>query len=237
MSLPQTPPGGVLRLRRGALAVTAVALSFTALTACGAGNNAQSLGIKPDTAEATVDKIIIQNANVITQPEAGAAGPAVVSATVFNSGQKDQTIESVTLAGGAGTVKLTPAKGSGPITVPALGSVVIGGKGNATAVIEDGTALTGNIGGIQETVFRLSDTGDVKLKAFVVPSTEYFEEFGPSSLPTPAAPAPKASGSPSESASGAPGSEATDQASDAASDSASDAPADSASDSASQPAS
>ncbi|WP_323372448.1 hypothetical protein [Streptomyces katsurahamanus] len=217
MSLPQTPSGGAPGLRRGALAVTAVALSFTVLTACGAGNNAQSLGVKPDTAAVTVDTISVQNANVITQPEAGTAGPAVVSATVFNKGDKDQTIESITLPGSTGAVKLSPAKGSGPLIVPALGSIVIGGKGNATAMIDDGTALTQNIGGVQKTVFRFSETGDVELKSFVMPATGDFKDFGPSSLPTPPATAqsPGASGKPaeaaskaaSEAASGRPGSE------------------------------
>ncbi|MGV9312741.1 hypothetical protein ACWDR0_11165 [Streptomyces sp. NPDC003691] len=181
--------------------MTAVALSFAALTACGAGNNAQTLGIKPDTATASVDNIAIQNANVITQEKAGQGGPAVVSATLFNKGETDQTLDSITLGGGAGTVKLTAASGSGAVTVPAQGTIVIGGKGNASAVIEDGAALEKKIGGVQEVVFKLSKTGDVRLEAFVVPaSADGYQGFGPSSAP---APAPEASASPS----GAPGAE------------------------------
>ncbi|MEU9605067.1 hypothetical protein [Streptomyces sp. NPDC048057] len=175
--------------------MTAVALSLTALTACGAGNNAQTLGIKPDTAAATVDSISIQNANVITQPKAGESGPAVVSATVFNKGQEDETLDSITLPDGAGTVKLTAAGGSGPVTVPALGSVVIGGKGNASAVIDNGDALTKKIGGVQNVVFKLSKTGDITLESFVVPATADYVKFGPSSQP-PATAAPKPSGEP-----------------------------------------
>ncbi|MFI6288030.1 DUF461 domain-containing protein [Streptomyces sp. NPDC051018] len=234
MSLPLTPSGGAPRLRRGALAVTAVALSFTALTACGAGNNAQTLGVKPDTAFATVDDISVQNANVITQPKPGAAGPAVVSATIFNAGTKDQTLDSVTLPGGA-TVKLSAAGGPGAITVPAEGSVVIGGKGNASAVIDNGETLTGNIGGVQDVVFRLSDTGEVKLQAFVVPASRDFVDFGPSSLPTrPASPAasPAASpgGSPGATPAGQAGSEGESPASGSASpDSSSDPSPDSSS--------
>ncbi|WUT40234.1 hypothetical protein OID54_17520 [Streptomyces sp. NBC_00690] len=176
-------------------------LSTAALTACGAGNNAQSLGVKPDTAAVTVDTISVQNANVITQPKADAEGPAAVSATVFNNGRKAQTIDSITLPG-AGRVQLKPAKGSGPITVPAEGSVIIGGKGNASAFIENGRDLTKNIGGVQETVFRFSDTGDVKLKAFVMASTGDFKDFGPTAPPKPAPAKPK----PSEPA-GEPGSD------------------------------
>ncbi|MGW4205850.1 DUF461 domain-containing protein [Streptomyces sp. NPDC004726] len=214
MSLPLTPSGGAPRLRRGALAVTAVALSFTALTACGAGNNAQSLGIKPDTAAVTVDSISIQNSNVITQPTTGAKGPAVVSATIFNAARTDQTLTSITLPGNAGTVKLSPASGSGAVTVPAEGSIVIGGKGNASAVIDNGEALTRNLGGVQEVVFRLSNTGDVKIKSFIVPATRDFVGFGPSSIPSPP---PTATPSPSGSPSGQPGEqgESADPGSDA----------------------
>ncbi|MEU5402795.1 DUF461 domain-containing protein [Streptomyces sp. NPDC005963] len=193
MSLHHTPSGGRTRsLRRGALAVTAAVLSTAALTACGAGNNAQSLGIKPDTAGVTVDTISVQNANVITQPKADSEGPAAVSATIFNNGQDAQTIDSITLPG-AGRVQLKPAKGSGPITVPAQGTVIIGGKGNASAFIENGRDLTKNIGGVQETVFRFSDTGDVKLKAFVMASSGDFKDFGPTAPPKPAPEKPKPS--------------------------------------------
>ena len=41
-------------LRRGTLAATALALSVPTLTACGAGNDAQTLEIKPDTAATRV---------------------------------------------------------------------------------------------------------------------------------------------------------------------------------------
>lgn len=204
MSLHHTPSQGRSRgLRRGALAVTAAALSIATLTACGAGNNAQSLGIKPDTAAATVDTISVQNANVITQPKADSEGPAAVSATIFNNGEAAQTIDSITLPG-AGTVKLKPAKGSGPISVPAQGSIVIGGKGNASAIVDNGRDLTKNIGGVQETVFRFSDTGDVKLKAFVMASTGDFKDFGPTTPPKPAPTKPAESPKPSDSA-GEPG--------------------------------
>ncbi|MEO3978402.1 DUF461 domain-containing protein [Streptomyces sp. CAU 1734] len=208
MSLPQTPSGA--NLRRGALAAAATALSIAVLTACGAGNNAQSLGIKPDTANVKVDSINIQNSNVITGAEGEADGPAVISATIFNSGTAEQTIDSVTLGGGAGTVKLSPAEGSGPVTVPAQGSIVIGGKGNASAVVENAQELAGNIGGVQEVVFRFSETGDVKIKSFVVAATaDGFGDFGPSSLPAPAKPSPSAEpeGTPSDAASGEPGGE------------------------------
>ncbi|MFC7929000.1 DUF461 domain-containing protein [Streptomyces cinereoruber] len=183
-------------LRRGALAATAIVFSVAALSACGAGNDAQSLQIRPDNAAVTVDDVKIQNALVITQPTSGVKGPAAVSATVFNNGTQPQTLEAITLPGTSATVKLTPAGGSGAVTVPANGSVVIGGKGNATAVIENGTEAA-RLGDAQEVVFKLSRTGEVPLEAFVVPANSYFKEFGPEVVPAPPTATPSASASPS----------------------------------------
>ncbi|MEU3687929.1 DUF461 domain-containing protein [Streptomyces narbonensis] len=180
-------------LRRGALAATAIVFSIAALSACGAGNDAQTLGVKPDNAAVTVDDVKIQNALVITQPHRGVKGPAVVSATVFNNGRTPQTLDAITLPGTSATVKLTAAAGAtGPITVPPLGSVVIGGAGNATAVIENGTEAARN-GDAQKVVFKLSKTGQVGLDAFVVPATSYFKDFGPSIVPAPPGSSPTAS--------------------------------------------
>ncbi|GGR10534.1 hypothetical protein GCM10010497_10900 [Streptomyces cinereoruber] len=183
-------------LRRGALAATAIVFSVAALSACGAGNDAQTLQIRPDNAAVTVDDVKIQNALVITQPTSGVKGPAAVSATVFNNGPQPQTLDAITLPGTSATVKLTPAGGSGAVTVPANGSVVIGGKGNATAVIENGTEAA-RLGDAQEVVFKLSRTGEVPLEAFVVPANSYFKEFGPEVVPAPPTATPSASASPS----------------------------------------
>ncbi|KUO10510.1 DUF461 domain-containing protein [Streptomyces sp. DSM 15324] len=180
-------------LRRGALAASALAFSIATLAACGAGNNSQTLEIKPDNASTSVGDIKIQNAVVITQPDPTGGGPVAVSATVFNTGKQAQTIESIDVQG-LGTAKLSPAKGQKKLTVPAGGVVVIGGEGNASAVLEhpDAASIEGNA---QKTTFTLSDTGAVSLAAFVVPAKSYFSSWGPSDIPsTPAA-------SPSESAS------------------------------------
>ncbi|MEU2247452.1 DUF461 domain-containing protein [Streptomyces sp. NPDC019224] len=200
-------------LRHGALAATAIAFSITALTACGAGNDAQTLGVRPDNAAASAGTIKVQNVNVITQPERDAKGPAVVSATVFNNGSKPETLDSITLTGSSGSVQLNPAKGSGPLVVPAGGKVVIGGKGNASAVIENGAEAAKN-GNVQPLVFKFSRTGDVSLGASVVPAKHYFEGFGPSSLPEPpktpeASPSGSASGAASPDASESPSGEAS----------------------------
>lgn len=189
-------------LRRGALAASAIVFSIASLAACGAGTNAETLKVKPDNAATAVDTIEIQNATVITQPKADAEGPAAISTTVFNNGSQPQTLDAITLPGSNTAVKLSPAQGSGPITVPAQGSVIIGGAGNASAVIDKGQELAKNAGGVQEVAFRFSETGDVKLQAFVVPATSYFASYGPSSLPKPPAQEGEAPGTPSTTPSG-----------------------------------
>ncbi|WP_066949696.1 DUF461 domain-containing protein [Streptomyces lushanensis] len=193
-------------LRRGVLAASALVFSLAPLTACGAGSNAQTLGVKPDSAATSVGDISIQNATVVTQPEADAEGPAVVTGTVFNSGRSGQTLDSITLPGTTAEVRLSSATGSGPVTVPAGGSVQLGGEGNASAVIENGREAAKN-GDAQQVVFTFSETGDVGLRAFVFPSNSYFKGVGPSALPSPSAPAspsPGASGTPAGSVSGSP---------------------------------
>jgi copper(I)-binding protein len=209
-------------LRRGALAAAAIVVSVAPLSACGAGNDAQTLEVKPDNAATSVGDIKIQNATVVTQPDRTAKGPAVVTARIFNNGDRDETLTAITLPDAKAKAKLHPAgKAAGKIVVPAGGSVLLGGGGNASAVVADGREAAKD-GDAQRVVFDLSSTGDVPITAFVVPATSYFKGWGPSELPTPAPsatrggtpsgtpgrttqPSGKPSGEPSGSASNKPG--------------------------------
>ncbi|MFE9255742.1 DUF461 domain-containing protein [Streptomyces sp. NPDC006879] len=195
-------------LRRGALAAVAIVFSIASLSACGAGLNAQTMEVKPDNPEVTVGDVKIQNALVITQPEASAEGPAVVSATIFNAGDSAETLENIKLDGGPGTIKLTAAQGSGPVTVPAGGSVVLGGKGNASATIQGGRESVKD-GDAQKLTFGLSKTGDVAINAFVVPAKGYFDSWGPTERPAPTA-TPSASASTTPAGEGEHGAEGED---------------------------
>ncbi|MEU4213419.1 DUF461 domain-containing protein [Streptomyces sp. NPDC026206] len=191
-------------LRRGALAATALVLSIASLSACAAGNSAQTLEVKPDNAATSVGDIKLQNVNVITQPKQDTAGPAVITGQVFNNGRKDQTLRSVKLPGKNVTVKLTPAKGkSGDIVVPAGGSVLLGGKDNASAVLPKGREGLKD-GESQPLTFELSSTGEVKISAFVVPATSYFKEWGPEEMPAQGKPGGTKPGKPAGSASASP---------------------------------
>jgi hypothetical protein len=138
---------------------------------------------------------------VITQPATEASGetkgPAVVSATVFNTTGTAQTLDAVSVEGG-GSAEITPAKGKGKVTVPAHGSVILGGKGNASAAVaEIGESVKD--GNAQKVTFTFSTTGDVSLRAFVVPADSYFTKWGPTAVPSapekPAAPSTSATGS------------------------------------------
>ncbi|WP_030187844.1 hypothetical protein [Streptomyces violaceorubidus] len=184
-------------LRRGALAAAAIAFSIASLAACGAGHNAQTLEIKPDNAATSVGDIKVQNAVVITQPDLESTGPAVVSATLFNGGDKDQVLESVTVAGTDKSAELKPAKGKkGDLTVPAGGSLILGGKDNAAAVLPSSREAVRD-GNAQKITFTFSETGAVSLRAFVVPAESFFTDWGPSETPA----APGASAQPSGEAS------------------------------------
>lgn len=201
-------------LRRGAIAATAIAFSLASLAACGAGNNAETHEIKPDNAATSVGDIQIQNAMVITQPDLKSTGPAVIAATIFNNGSTDQTLDGISVNGTGKKAKITPAKDDkasrrgGPLTIPAGGSVVIGGKDNASAVLPSSREAIKD-GNAQPVTFAFSKTGDVKMKTFVVPAESYFKKWGPTEVPE--APGSKPSGKPSGGASTDPsGSASTD---------------------------
>ncbi|MET9255777.1 DUF461 domain-containing protein [Streptomyces sp. NPDC003717] len=204
-------------LRRGALAAAAIAFSIASLAACGAGHNAETLEIKPDNAATTVGDIKVQNAIVVTQPDLKSTGPAVVSATLYNNGRTAQTLEGIRVDGIDKTAELKPAKGQQGVTVPAGGYLTLGGKDNAAAVLPS-SRMAVNDGNAQRITFSFSETGDVSLRAFVVPAESYFSSWGPSETPAaPGAGAPKPSGKPS----GKPSEEPSGQPSDKPSENAS----------------
>ncbi|MGW1796278.1 DUF461 domain-containing protein [Streptomyces sp. NPDC001984] len=213
-------------LRRGALAASAIAFSIASLAACGAGNDSQTLQIKPDNAATSVGAIKVQNAIVITQPDLQSTGPAVISATVFNTGTTPQTLQSIAVPGTNKTADLSPAKGQS-LTIPAGGRLIIGGKDNASAVLASSRESIQD-GNAQKITFTFSETGDVSLRAFVVPAESYFTGWGPSEIATPTATAAAGattSVKPSKSAS----KNATDKPTDSASTTPDATPTDSAS--------
>lgn len=189
-------------LRRGALAAVLALSVLPFAAACGAGNDAQTLQVKPNAIATSVDDLQIQNANLITEPNG--KGPATVTARVFNNGTKAQQLTSITIDGVAAPVKLTSADGKpGPLTIPPGGAITLGGAGNPSAVVSDSTGLVP--GNLQKTTFTFSSAGQVALSPIVVPAVHYFQAYGPSVQATPApSGSASASGAPSGSPSGAP---------------------------------
>jgi hypothetical protein len=196
-------------LRRGALAAVA-ALSIAPLaSACGAGQDPTTLEVKPDSVATTVGDIEIQNAFIITEPSGSTgsgAGAAVVTGRVFNNGTSAKSLESITVQGASGQVTLKTADGStGPITIPANGSVTLGGAGNPVALLADSKGVVP--GDFQAAVFSFSGAGDVRIDPSVVPAEHYFAPFGPNVVASPstaAMPSTLPSGSASAPASGSP---------------------------------
>lgn len=183
-------------LRRGVLAA-ALALSIAPLAACGAGNNAQTHLVRPDNAAITVGDIQVQNAVILTQ-KAG-SGPASVSARIFNNGNGDQTLQSVKV-GDALTATLAGPAGAKTVTVPAHGSVLLGGAGNAAATLpSSGEAVKD--GDFQRVALTFSATGEVALSANVLPAAGYYAQYGATPAPA-AAPSgqatPTATGTPAD---------------------------------------
>lgn len=169
-------------LRRGALAATALAACALTLTACGAGSNAATLQVTPDSAAKQVGDIKVQAVNIITTQNG--EGPVGVSARIFNEGRTAQKLEAVRIEGVDGRVKLSPPKGQDGLTVPAEGHLALGGKGHASATVPD--AGTVSPGEMQRITFVFSDTGKVTLRAAVVPADhDGYAEYGPSSVPSP----------------------------------------------------
>ncbi|OEV10028.1 DUF461 domain-containing protein [Streptomyces nanshensis] len=196
-------------IRRGTLAATALALAVVTLSACAAGKDAQTLEIKPDSAATSLGSVKVQNVTIVT-PGTG-EGSAVVTGRIFNQGQKDETLTAIKVKGVSGRVQLRPAEGEKKLTVPAGGSLALGGEGNASAQLPEAGAGAVRNGNAQGVTFDLSRTGHVSLRAAVVPAHGDYKKFGPTPEPSPST----SSGTPSGSPSGSASDEATSTASPA----------------------
>ncbi|WP_329366179.1 DUF461 domain-containing protein [Streptomyces sp. NBC_00669] len=179
----------VRSIRRGALAAV-LALSLAPLAAaCSAGNDAATLEVHPDSDSGSTGNVKVQNAFVLTDP----SGPATLTARLFNNGSSAQSLQSVQI-GGTTMATLKGAHGGSTISVPAHGSVLIGGKGNPAAVLPGRNEALRD-GDVQNAVFSFSSSGAVKMEVNVTPASSYFAPYGPGSLPTTTAPTTPSTGS------------------------------------------
>ncbi|GAA4686374.1 hypothetical protein GCM10023347_47190 [Streptomyces chumphonensis] len=171
-------------LRRGAVAAAVLALSSLSLAGCGAGFDAGTNQIRPDNVLKRVGDIQLQNVTVITSEDAD--GPASITARIFNGGDEDETLGGISFRsdGGTGTFVLSPADG-GSLTVPAGGHLMLGGEGNASAIVQNAGDQDITDGEAQQLTFELSATGDIDVRALVFPAEDItYEEWGPSASPS-----------------------------------------------------
>jgi len=180
--------------RSGALAAV-LALSIAPLAACGAGMDAQTQQVKPDTVMAASDNISVQNAVIITDP--AQAGPAAITARIFNNGQSAQQLTAISVPALNQPVQLTDTNGkTGSLTIPAGGTIALGGPGNPTAIVQNSQSVIKD-GNVQNVVFTFSSAGQISLAPTVVPALHYFQGYGPASsaMPTPPSSTPSATAS------------------------------------------
>jgi len=183
-------------LRRGAIAALVLAIT-TPLSACAATSDAETLQVKPDNAATSIgNDLKLNNILLITQPGGVAAEtetrPAAVSVNISNTGAKAETLTGVAV-GDAGAAEFTGPNGDrvNSITVPAGGSVLIGGPGQPTLQVPDAKVEEG---GFSKVTFAFDSAGSVDTEASVVTGSGLYASFAPT---TPAAPSAAPSVSPS----------------------------------------
>ena len=175
-------------LRRGALAAAAIAFSIASLAACGAGNNAQTLEVKPDNA-ATTRRRHQDPERDRRHPARGRSRRARPSSPRRSSttARTEQTLDAITVPG-AGDRRAHARQGHGHRSPsrPAA-RVILGGEGNASAVIARrprGRQGRRRPAGHLQASARPATSS---LRAFVVPAEQLLRGLGPERRPDAAA--------------------------------------------------
>jgi hypothetical protein len=184
VSLTQPQVRGARRLHRGAAAALLIATA-PVLAACSAGSDAQSLQVKPNSAATTVSSTLAVN-GVTLVTTAGGSAPAALNANISNTGSTAETLRSVTVGGTTATFSGSTGTAVTDLTIPAGGSLVIGGPGNAQA---DLASLPVQAGQFTPVVFQFASAGSVTLNALVNTGTGVYASYGPQVAPSPSAPA------------------------------------------------
>lgn len=180
-------------LRRGAAAALVLA-AIVPLSACAAGNDADTLQIKPDNAAASIDNAAKLNNIVVVAPEGSAgeySGPLAVSANIANTAPKDDLVLTGIKVGGT-AAQLTDEHGAqvSQIVIHAGESVLLGGPNPGAGAQVPNAKVS--VGGYTDTTFSFKNAGDVTANANVQPAAGFYQGFGPQSKST-ASPAATAS--------------------------------------------
>jgi hypothetical protein len=182
VSLTQPSARGARRLRRGVAAALIIAAA-PVLAACAAGGDAQSLQVKPNLAATSVGTTLQLNGVTVVTTASGSA-PAALNANINNTGGTAETLQSVTIGGSPVTFSGAGGAGVTDVTIPAGGSVIIGGQGNAQAVVN---SLPVQAGQYTQVVFQFANAGQVTLNALVNTATGIYASNGPAVPPSPSA--------------------------------------------------
>ncbi|MFD8087334.1 DUF461 domain-containing protein [Kitasatospora sp. NPDC059722] len=201
-------------LRRGSIAALA-AFAIASLSSCAAGNQPDTLQIKPDSAAATLGtNVRLNNIVVVTAANTSgdSTGPANVTVNISNTGADPVELQSITVGSGAAAT-FADAAGAplSSIVVPAGGAVLLGGGGNPSARL---ASVGVKVGGMVPTTFAFKDGQKVDVQAGVSPANDkgLYDGFGPTASPvavpgkgatpgvTPSAPATGATGAATPSA-------------------------------------
>ncbi|MGW2252177.1 DUF461 domain-containing protein [Kitasatospora sp. NPDC001660] len=171
-------------LRRGSIAALAV-LAIASLSSCAAGNQPDTLQIKPDSAAATLGTNVRLNNIVVvtgTDTSGDSTGPANVTVNISNTGADPVELQSITVGNGATATFADPA--GAPLTsivVPAGSAVLLGGAGNPSAKV---ASVGVTVGGVVPTSFAFKDGQKVDVQAGVSPDKGLFKGYGPTAAPT-----------------------------------------------------
>ncbi|MFI9269529.1 DUF461 domain-containing protein [Kitasatospora sp. NPDC052896] len=191
-------------LRRGGSAAIVLALATVSLSACSAGQTAETQQIKPNTPAVTLgNDLRLNSIVVVTAPDAtpDAPGPATVTLSISNTGSSPETLQSITVNNTAATLEDATGATVPSIVVPAGGAVSFGSQGQPSAHL---ASIQLPVGGFTPTSFTFDTAGSVSAQAQVSPATGYLASYGPvapsASASTSASGSPTASGSPSPSA-------------------------------------
>lgn len=192
--------------RPGLIAAALLALPLAA--GCGAGFNAASQNVRPNSGSGVDGKLLINNVWVVLDP---ATGNAEVIGAVANTGVNSDRLTSVQASGTTATVRAPSPAAVAAAPLPLRGVAVVGDTvsvaggasvsfgrlGRPELEIAGGSFVPGRV---SQVTFDFATAGPVTMNALIMPNTGLFAEYDPNagnpiSQPTPTpTPRPTATG-------------------------------------------
>lgn len=211
------------RRGRAGLATAAVLLTVAPLAAaCGAGFDAASTQVKPDSGSGSTGALKVNNVWVVVDPN---TNNAEVIGAVSNTGDTDVSWPNVQVAGSSAQIVAGAADGSTAAAQSTADSIGAGqttyfGRPGQPQIEFSAAGLT--LGDLTSVTFSFGGAGTVTIPAQIQPNTGIFADYNPN--PASASPSASASAVASASASASSSASATASASATGSASASATP-------------